>query len=212
MKKGKSNLDILRNYVEGTRPFIQVGYDENTALKNRKEGEEWEDSRGNRWKKENGIKKKISKKATIINEKRCRICNCDTRWGNYLDDRVWPKTQLCYDCFNEEETRMKLDGTWEIFNKLRDLKNGKSALLDHKSKFEQTKKWCEENKGKPLEFVNEDGSIEKWEGDTSAEQILKDVTSDLGILENRLTEINDLIDGLEKEYESKSKRNNKTRI
>jgi hypothetical protein len=38
MKKasGKSNLSIVRNYLNGERPFIQVGYDENIALQNRK--------------------------------------------------------------------------------------------------------------------------------------------------------------------------------
>lgn len=209
MKKGKNNLDILRDYVEGNRPFVQVGYDGSSSWKDRKEGEEWEDSKGVRWKKEKGIRKRISKKSVIINEKRCKLCNCDVRWGNYLDDRVWPKTQLCYDCFNKEETRMKLEGTWEVFNKIRDLKNAKSAMLDHKKKFEDAKKWAEENKGKPLEFVNEDGSIEKWENDQSAEMILKDVLSDLEILNDRLSQVDTMLKDLEKEYESKSKRNNK---
>ncbi len=45
LKTGKSNLDIVKSYVSGERAFIQVGYDSNTELLNRKEGEEWEDSR-----------------------------------------------------------------------------------------------------------------------------------------------------------------------
>lgn len=33
----------------------------------------------------------------------------DVRWGNYLDDRVWPKTGYCYDCFINFQTG-KVDG------------------------------------------------------------------------------------------------------
>ena len=47
--QGKSNLAIVKDYVEGNRPFIQVGYDSNLNNSNRKEGEEWEDAQGNKW-------------------------------------------------------------------------------------------------------------------------------------------------------------------
>ena len=46
---GKSNLNIVRDYVDGNRPFIQVGYDPNLNNSTRKEGEEWEDGQGNKW-------------------------------------------------------------------------------------------------------------------------------------------------------------------
>ena len=46
---GKSNLDIVKDYVEGNRPFVQVGYDPNLNNSKRKEGEEWEDGQGNKW-------------------------------------------------------------------------------------------------------------------------------------------------------------------
>jgi len=209
MKEGKSNLEIIKDYLDGNRPIIQVGYSDDISLQDRKEGEEWEDSKGNKWIKKNGVKKRLSKKAKIINRKICKACNADTRWGNYLDDRVWPKTQLCYDCFIEEETRLKINGTWELHNNIRDLKNEKSVLSEYRNKFNETQKWCEENKGKPLEFMNEDGTMEKWEGDNSAEKILEDVTKDLDIINKRLDEIDGFIKKLETEYESKSKRNNK---
>lgn len=209
--KRKSNIEIVKDYYEGNRPFIQIGYDDN--LENRKEGDVWEDSRGRKWVLKNGFKRRLPKKATIINEQRCITCNADVRWGNYLDHRVWPKTHMCYDCFTKSETKMKIDGVWEVFNQLRDVKNEKAFLLDYKKKFEETKKWCEDSQGKPIEFYNEDGSVEKWDGSEDLTKILNDVTADLEKVNNRLSEIDGIIDDLERKYEStKSSGNNKTGV
>jgi hypothetical protein len=213
MKKvsGKSNLGIVKDYLEGNRPFVQLGYDSNLENSNRKEGEEWEDNSGNKWIKKNGIVKRLPKKAVIINEQRCKSCNADIRFGNYLDDQVWPKTHLCYDCFIEEETNLKIMGIWHEFNELRDIRNEKSMLNDIKQKFEETKAWCEQHKeGKPVTFVEDDGTTEVWEGKEDYSKIYNDVTADLKVIYERLKIIDDRIKELEAIYESaKSKRNNK---
>jgi|TARA_R110000868_G_scaffold8843_6_gene45091 hypothetical protein len=215
MKKaqGKSNLEIVKDYLDGNRPFIQVGYTEEINNSTRKEGEEWEDGQGRKWVWKNGSKRRVPKKVIIDNKQICKQCNADVRWGNYLDSQVWPKTHLCYDCFTLNETKMKMDGTWEYFDKIRDFKNEKSALSEYKKKFDETLKWCEEKDGKPLEFINEDGSIEKWEGETGLAKIKEDVLKDLEYVNARLSEIDTFINNLEKEYESaKSKRNNKAGV
>jgi hypothetical protein len=210
---GKSNLGIVKDYLEGNRPFVQVGYDPKLENSNRKEGEEWEDNNGNKWIKKNGIVKKIPKKASIIVEQRCTHCNADVRFGNYLDDQVWPKTGMCYDCFIEEETNMKIMGIWNEFNELRNLRNEKSMIEDIRQKFEESKKWVEDNKKNPVSFVEEDGSIEKWDGLVDYDKIYEDVTADLKVIYERLSVIDDRIKELESIYESaKSKRNNKTRV
>lgn len=207
---GKSNLSIVKDYLEGNRPFIQMGYDPNLENNKRKEGEEWEDAQGNKWIWKNGSKRRVPKKATIVNEQRCKKCNMDVRWGNYLDDRVWPKTGMCYDCFTKFQTELKLMGMFEIYNELQDLKNERGILEDFKKKFEETQKWCKENQGKPVEFLEEDGSFERWEGVEDYSKILEDVTKDLEKIDEGLTEINLKIKEYEDRYESaKSKRNNK---
>jgi hypothetical protein len=210
---GKSNLDIVKDYVDGVRPFVQVGYDSNLENSTRKEGEEWEDGQGRKWVWKNGSKRRVSKRATLVIEQRCTCCNMDVRWGSYLDDRVWPKTQMCYECFTNEETRLKTLGIWDTFNKIRELKNVRSALQDYKRKFEESKKFCEENQGKPVEFLEEDGSFERWEGIQDYNKILEDLNKDLELLYKRLEELNAKIKDYEEKYESaKSKRNNKARV
>jgi len=212
MKKasGKSNLGIVKDYLEGNRPFVQVGYDANLENNKRKEGEQWEDSQGRKWVWKNGSKRRVPKRAMIINEQRCKKCNMDVRWGNYLDDRVWPKTGYCYDCFIDFQTELKMMGMFEVYNELQDLKNERSILEDYKRKFEESQKFCQENQGKPVEFLEEDGSFERWEGVQDYTKILEDVTNDLIKINDGLAEINAKIKDYEEKYESaKSKRNNK---
>jgi hypothetical protein len=210
---GKSNLDIVKDYVDGVRPFVQVGYDSNLENSTRKEGEEWEDGQGRKWVWKNGSKRRVSKRATLVIEQRCTCCNMDVRWGSYLDDRVWPKTQMCYECFTNEETRLKTLGIWDTFNKIRELKNVRSALQDYKQRFEETKIWCTQNHGKPIEFSEEDGSIERWSGAENYSKVLEDVTKDLESINERLSNIDAEIVELEIKYESaKLKRDNKKRV
>ena len=212
MKKasGKSNLGIVKDYLEGNRPFVQVGYDANLENNKRKEGEEWEDSQGRKWVWKNGSKRRISKRATIINQQRCKCCKMDVRWGNYLDDRVWPKTGYCYDCFINFQTELKMMGMFEVYNELQDLKNERSILEDYKRKFEESQTFCQKNQGKPVEFLEEDGSFERWEGVQDYTKILEDVTNDLVKINVGLAEINVKIKEYEEKYESaKSQRNNK---
>lgn len=211
LKTGKSNLDIVKSYLNGEKAFVQVGYDPKLENSNRKDGEEWEDSQGRKWIMKGGYKKRLPKKAKVINEQRCTDCNADIRFGNYLDNQVWPKTQLCYDCFIEEETNLKIMGIWNEFNELRNIRNEKSMLTDVKQKFEETKAWCEQHKnGRPVTFVEEDGTTEVWEGKEDYSKIYNDVSMDLKVINERLSVIDDRIKELEILYEStKSKRHNK---
>lgn len=192
--QNKSNIQIVKDYYEGNRPFIQIGYDPRLEDASRKEGEEWTDAQGNLWKKENGYRRRISKHAKVILEKRCKGCNKDTRWGNYLDDRVWPKTHLCYNCYIDRETKLKIKGVYEDFNKLRELKNTKSFLLETKQKLEEARDFCEKHQGDDVKFVEEDGSIERWEGIEDYTNILKNINLDLKTLYARLETIDNEID------------------
>lgn len=213
LKTGKSNLDIVKSYLNGEKAFVQVGYNPDLKNSKRKEGEEWEDAQGRKWIWKNGVKRRVPKKAKIINEQRCKECNMDVRWGNYLDDRVWPKTLMCYDCYINFQTKLKMNGMFDVYNELQDLKNERSILEDYKKKFEESKKFCEENKDKDVTFLEEDGSFEKWDGNIDYNTILEDLNKDLDVVYKRLEELNVKIKEYEEKYESaKSQRDNKARV
>ena len=191
--RNKSNLSIVADYLSGTRPFVQVGYDPNQENGKRKEGEEWKDSKGDTWIWKSGYKQKLNKRSTLIIEQRCKSCNADVRWGDRLDKQVWPKSTLCYECYTNEMTQMKLKGTWELHNELRDLNNEKSIVTQLIKNFTEAKKWCEEHQDKPIEFLEEDGSFEKWEGIQDYNKILIDINKDLKEAEEGLITITNKI-------------------
>jgi hypothetical protein len=189
---GKSNLSIIRDYVNGERPFTQVSLMGSYELAEKKEGEEWVDLNGKRWKKVNGVKSPVQQKATIINEERCMFCNTDVRWGNRYDRQVWPKTRKCYDCFIEFETTLKSEGVYNNFIRHRDIINLQSTLIDFKSKLTETVEWCKSDNNKNLNFFNDDGTaeVEVWKDNTGIlDKVKTDAENDLKLTNDRLTDI-----------------------
>ena len=189
---GKSNLSILKDYVEGNRPFVQVSMAGTEELRNRKEGEIWSDAAGKKWKKSGGRKIAIDKISNLIIEERCTICNADTRWGNRYDRQVWPKTRKCYDCFVEFETGLKKNGIYETFIRNRDLKNLKSGLVDFKGELIETIAWCNDSINDEIKYVNDDGTnhVETWKDDTDArDKVKEDAQKDLDLVAARLADI-----------------------
>lgn len=200
MKKasGKSNLSIVKDYLDGNRPFIQVGYDPNLDNSKRKEGEEWEDSQGNKWTWKNGSKRKISKVAQIKIDRRCSICNADIKFGSYLDDKVYPKTGRCYDCNITFDSKLKILGVFEDYEKHKIYKNMLSEMNDFKQQMEESITYLSADNSLPkLQYFNEDGSQEFWTDDTDMKtNVLTDLKKDLISVNGRIDELNKKISEL----------------
>ena len=200
MKKasGKSNLSIVRDYLDGNRPFIQVGYDPNLENSKRKEGEEWEDSHGNKWIWKNGSKRKVSKVAQIKIDRRCNICNADIKFGSYLDDKVYPKTGRCYDCNITFDSKLKILGTFEDYEKHKIYKSMLSEMNDFKQQILESITYLEAETSLPkLQYFNEDGSQEFWTDDTDTKsKVLTDLKKDLINVVERIDELNTKISEL----------------
>jgi hypothetical protein len=195
---GKSNLSIVQDYVDGNRPFIQVGYDPNLENNKRKEGEIWEDSQGNKWMWKNGIKRKVPKIAQIKIEQKCSICNADTKWGNYLDLKVYPKTGRCYDCNITFDSKLKILGVFEDYEKHKIYKNMLSEMNDFKQQMEESITYLSADNSLPkLQYFNEDGSQEFWTDDTDMKtKVLTDLKKDLISVNDRIDELNKKISEL----------------
>ena len=202
MKKatGKSNLDIVRDYMSGTRPFVQVGYDASIAIQSKKEGEEWEESDGSKWIKKNGYKHRVSKKAQYVFEQRCTVCNADMKWGNYLDQKIYPKTQRCYECNIEFEGVLRSRGIYNDYEKFKMINNELSMMKDFKSKVVDSINYLENYtpQTKDPQFFNEDGSNEIWVDDTDRREVvltdlradLEKVNSGIALAESELDKLN----------------------
>ena len=200
MKKasGKSNLSIVKDYLDGNRPFIQVGYDPNLDNGKRKEGEEWEDSQGNKWVWKNGSKRKVSKIAQIKIDRRCSICNADIKFGSYLDDKVYPKTGKCYDCNITFDSKLKILGIFEDYEKHKIYKSMLSEMNDLKQYMVESIAYLTADNSLPkLQYFNEDGSQEFWTDDTDMKtKVLTDLKKDLTSVNERIDELNKKISEL----------------
>jgi len=189
---GKSNLDIVKDYVEGNRPFVQVGYDPNLNNNKRKEGEEWEDGQGNKWIWKNGSKRKVSKLANIKIEQRCSICNADMKFGNYLDDRFYPKTGKCYDCSISFDSKLKTLGVYADYERYKIYNNMLSEMNDFKKNIIESIDYLEKNTDQKLQFFNDDGSQEFWTDDTDkVQKVLSDLKKDLQDVEDNIKKANE---------------------
>lgn len=209
MKKAqnKSNIEILKNYVSGERPFVQVGYMPPTIDEKHKEGEIWKDETGKEWIQTTGGK--ISKTLYDTREATrqiCSTCKKDIYWaGNRYDEKFFNKTGKCYDCVIEEETQMKIDGTFDTYEKIKVIQNQYSFLKELKLKIEESIAWSE-NKDNKLEYMNEDGTIEKWT-DTSRNKFIENAKIDLYETNKSMILCQESLSMLEKELnEIKSKK------
>ena len=59
---GKSNIDIVKDYLAGVRPFVEVSMHISEKDKHRHEGEKWTDPDGIQWQK---LKATLSEKPLV---------------------------------------------------------------------------------------------------------------------------------------------------
>lgn len=207
MKKasGKSNIEIVKNYLSGERPFVQVGYEPPKEEKHN-DGDVWTDKDGVEWIQlgASRISKKLHDTRELTRQV-CSSCGRDVAWSNNQNDvKFFNKTGKCYDCVVEEEHQMRLDGTFETYEKIKVIKNQRSYLRDLKGKIEESINWLH-NKSNKIEYLNEDGSRDTWT-DLSRETFVTEAENDLAEVNKSLILCDVSIEMLETELnELKSK-------
>ena len=187
-KTGMSNIDIVKGYLAGERPFTQIGYTESS--RERKEGEIWQGSNGQTFIFKDGVKKALSRPTKIIDACRleCKDCKKNMKlFNDRLDDKVFPKTGLCMDCLIAFESKLKREGKYESYEKSKVFNNQKSHCVSLKQKLEETIKYLE-NYDNKIKYMNEDGSQEYWT-DTTRTKILKGAKLELKEVNKALVDI-----------------------
>lgn len=193
---GKSNLEIVRGYLNGERPFIQVGYTTDSDFTSKKEGEIWKDSRGKKWIKKNGFKKAINNiNSNIIDATKqvCKDCNMEIKWGNRYDQIFFNKTGRCQECVAKFESKLRLEGKFEDYERKKICQNKLSISKELKSKIEESLNFVQSNK--KIAFPNGDGTMEEWtieRGDLIMKDLKKDLKKINKTILNLQNEIKDL--------------------
>jgi len=126
-----SNIEKIQKMVKGiyNRP-IQVGYTGKTL---RKEGEEWEDHNGRKWKMQNGQRKQITKVPARGIDK---CSDCEKMILKDIDQDTYNQMNRCYHCQINFEVDLKVEGKWEDWVKEMEEKRWKTILEEYESEME----------------------------------------------------------------------------
>lgn len=171
-----------------------VSFSETQQNIKREVGDVWEDSDGNMWEQREFGKVKKSKITDTMSEVRrylqnisnCKADDCDVT-GKYsrADKKLISKTGYCAGCLARRETIIRLDGLWEEYEvyKLSTniLEHGKEVLAQLQQAYNDAKQ--------EYEYVNEDGTLEKWSMGKDVEQLKAEILIDITETKERLERI-----------------------
>lgn len=150
----------------------------------RKVGDTWVDKDGYVWEQMNGWVRKHRK---IEHHGVPMFCpKCNRIMKHRIDDKTFYIHGECMKCTAKRETQMRIDGTWDEYNRQNIRKNKVAYLKDIKGQMEDYIK--REVKPK-LDFHNEDGGTEEWVNESYEKQ--------LEFFNKELEYINDMIEKLE---------------
>jgi hypothetical protein len=156
----KSEVQRMRNIITGNtgdRTQVLGGWE--ATVEEHKEGDTWEED-GKKWTIKNGIKQSITKldkfKHLVSLPLTCPSCKKPMK-ANELNKKMYSVHKVCLNCVVDMETKLKLEGKYEEYEK-NILNMNKNASLEE---FEQAlDSWLEEKDT----FVTEQGDIESWQG------------------------------------------------
>jgi len=171
------NVKAVKQMLDGTHKFqtkSSVGYDKVTEHK--EVGDTWFDDQGYKWEQKNGFKVKHGKMDTLrkylVSFPNCtkEICTCSS--PSRADLKMKRVHGKCLDCVIDMEHKIKIQGpeAWKKYEQGKIYENAlswmKSAEKDKDGVLRELEK---------TEFVNKDGSIEKWNGDANKGDIKKQI-------------------------------------
>jgi len=168
-----NNVKAVNQMIRGehrTQTRKTKGYEEKSI--ERKIGESWIDKNGQTWIQKNGYKAKVSKLSNIRTSIQKSICPVCSKKATNFDKPFIAREGKCHDCIVKEETLMVCEGyvknepIYERFEREKIRKNVNSFIKDAAKDVEMLK-----TKFTTTEYVNSDGTIDKWNLPQSQEAI-----------------------------------------
>ena len=186
LNKQFSERDVqrMRNIVTGNtanNTRIQAGYSKNEVK--HIEGEVWEED-GKKWTIQNGIKQTVTKHDNLKSmfEFPLACPNCGQPMKNHpLNKKMFSIHKMCSDCVVEMETKLRIEGKYEEYEKKLLNANKNTSVTDAEQMFEDF------INNPTSTYVTEDGAIESWTGGDISPELIKTVKDNIKRL--RETEI-----------------------
>lgn len=198
--------EFKRKYMHPTRrklvDMVKTGeYDKSTTIgytkakEVRNVGDVWEDEH-NKYEQKDGYIVKTGKNSDALAEIRkyleektkCKNSECKTVKKTEKDLKLITKGGFCINCTAERETKLRAEGIWQEYQ---DYKVWTNMIVYGKQKIEQLKQSLLEIKPY-YEYVNEDGTTERWNLPKSVEETKSEIQEmiDIGLGEIETLEKN----------------------
>lgn len=163
-----------------------------TETKKRKEGETWEDEHS-KYEQKSGYYVKSSKNSDVYKEIRdyvrkyeeCKNSDCKTIKLSQKDKKFIKKGGYCMNCTVDMEHQFRAVGLWREYEIY---KVATRMIVDGKLKIEQLQQAHDEAK-QVYEFINEDGSIEKWTVPNDIEEVKADIRNMIEIGKGEIADL-----------------------
>jgi hypothetical protein len=163
----KKDVARIRNLVN--KKFtdninIQTGY--NKDYIEHQEGDIWEEN-NKTWTIKNGIKVSISKLQKFKEEYNTPLScpNCNESMKAKIDEKMWRVFKKCHKCVSLYETKLRLEGKYEIYSQNTIIYNKVSQLKEAEAQLFELL-----NSG-VNGFVNENGTIDVWDNNIDKDKI-----------------------------------------
>jgi len=155
----EADISRIRNIIEGRygeKTKTQVGFSQ--KKEEHKEGDIWEENEKT-WTIKSGIKQTITKldsiKELIKFPLKCPCCSKAMKPNQY-NKKMYAIHGKCFDCVLEMETKLKLEGKFEEYEKQLLNQNRLSHLDEFETAIDEYVKSTSES------FITEDGKKERW--------------------------------------------------
>jgi len=160
-----NNIKAVKEMIAGnhrTQTKNTVGFDEQKEFVKREVGEQWTDNDGNIWEQKKGYKVKLGKLSELRDSLK-DFPNCKEGCTSHMnptrnDLRMKVIHGMCLDCVIEMEHKLKMEGKYEDYERSKILENAKAWLKQAELEKDTIKLAMQ------ARFVNEDGSLEEWDG------------------------------------------------
>ena len=160
-----NNIKAVKEMIAGnhrTQTKNTVGFDEQKEFVKREVGEQWTDDDGNTWEQKKGYKVKLGKLSELRDSLK-DFPNCKEGCTSHMnptrnDLRMKVIHGMCLDCVVEMEHSLKMEGKYEEYERSKILENAKAWLKQAELEKDTIKLAMQ------ARFVNEDGSLEEWDG------------------------------------------------
>jgi hypothetical protein len=191
--------EFKKKYMHPTRrklvDMVETGtYDKNTTVgytkkqETRNIGDVWEDEH-NRYEKKEGYILKTGKNSEALQEIRdfikekstCKNSECKTIKKTAKDIKVIQQNGFCINCTIDREHELRANG---LFQEYQNYKVWTRMIVYGKQKLEELKQSLLDVK-EEYEYVNEDGTVEKWKLPKSTDEVKSDIQNmiDIGTIE-----------------------------